>query len=178
MDEKNSSVSSSDPNNDKKFDVFLSFRGDTRNNFTGHLYDEMEQRGIYTFKDDIELERGTYINQALLAAIGDSRCAVVVLSTDYASSRWCLIELAEIVRCMGTRGRILPIFYDVDTSHVQNQSGSFAQAFNKHETDPRHKQDVESWRDAFRKIGSTPDQDGWHVQKNITYVYNSLSIYM
>ncbi|KAK9948406.1 hypothetical protein M0R45_003982 [Rubus argutus] len=41
-----------------EYDVFLSFRGeDTRNNFTDHLYDKLQWRGIKAFRDDPELER-------------------------------------------------------------------------------------------------------------------------
>ena len=81
-----------------KYDVFLSFRGeDTRNNFTDHLYAALNQKGIYTFRDDQKLERGKLITPVLLKAIEDSLFAIVVLSKNYASSTWCLDELAKIM---------------------------------------------------------------------------------
>ncbi|CAI0407929.1 unnamed protein product [Linum tenue] len=41
------------------YDVFLSFRGaDTRHGFVSHLYNALRQRGISTFKDDQNLDRG------------------------------------------------------------------------------------------------------------------------
>ena len=82
---------SSTPGCKYEYDVFLSFRGtDTRNNFTDHLYDRLEQVGISTFRDDERLEQGTEINSGLLRAIDESKIAVVVLSKQYASSSWCL----------------------------------------------------------------------------------------
>ena len=81
-----------------KYDVFLSFRGeDTRNNFTDHLYAALNQKGICTFRDDEKLERGKLITPVLLKAIEDSLFAIVVLSKNYASSTWCLDELAKIM---------------------------------------------------------------------------------
>ena len=95
------SVSSSSATHGRKYDVFLSFRGiDTRTNFTDHLYAALNQKGIFTFRDDEELERGTVISIELLKAIEESRFAIVILSKDYASSSWCLTELAKIIECM------------------------------------------------------------------------------
>ncbi|KAG5108476.1 hypothetical protein JHK84_045383 [Glycine max] len=63
------------------YDVFLSFRGaDTRHGFTGNLYKALDDRGIYTFIDDEELQSGEEITPALLKAIQDSRIAITVLS--------------------------------------------------------------------------------------------------
>ena len=84
-----------------KYDVFLSFKGtDTRTNFTDHLYAALKQKGIFTFRDDEEVRRGTIISLELMNAIEESRFAIVILSKDYASSSWCLTELAKIIECM------------------------------------------------------------------------------
>lgn len=88
-----------------EYDVFLSFRGeDTRKKFTDHLCENLKRRGITAFRDDPQLERGTTISSELPSAIEKSRFAVVVISPNYASSTWCLLELAKIVQCMGKRG--------------------------------------------------------------------------
>ena len=129
--ETNPSSSSSSSPPGKRFDVFLSFRGeDTRNNFTGHLYQALSRSGLCSiFRDDIALPKGKDIGPELMKAIEDSHYAVVVLSENYATSSWCLKELAKIVECMGDSGRIRTIFYHVNPSHVRNVISSDEQCW-------------------------------------------------
>ncbi|XP_042959073.1 TMV resistance protein N-like isoform X18 [Carya illinoinensis] len=139
-----------------KHDVFLSFCGeDTRRSFTDHLYSYLKGKGILVFRDDESLERGTYISQELMQAIQESRYAIVIFSKNYAFSKWCLRELAEIVEWEEKKNlTIIPIFYHVDPSHVRKQRGTFAEAFAAHEKDPMV--DIEesnTWRNAFTKVG-------------------------
>ena len=146
------------------YEVFLSFRGvDTRRGFTDHLYAALQRKGILTFRDDEELERGKSISPELLKAIEESRFAIVIFSRNYAFSTWCLIELAHIVKCMRERKlTIWPIFYDVDPSDVRKQTETFGQAFNDHEK--RFKDNiktVEMWRAALREVANL---SGWHLQ--------------
>ena len=105
-----------------KYDVFLSFRGeDTRRSFTDHLYDALKRMDVLTYRDDEKLERGKSISQELLNAIEESRFAIIIFSRNYASLTWCLNELEKIVRSMKETGlTILPVFYDVEASDVQD----------------------------------------------------------
>ncbi|KAH0775531.1 hypothetical protein KY290_006942 [Solanum tuberosum] len=117
-----------------KYDVFLSFRGkDTRKTFTSHLYEGLRNREIFTFQDDKRLEQGDSISQELLKAIKESQVALIVFSRNYATSRWCLNELVKIIECKEEENgqTVIPIFYDVDPSHVRNQSESFAVALKE-----------------------------------------------
>ena len=118
-----SSSSSSSP---WKYDIFLSFRGeDTCKNFTNHLYFGLKQKGIFNFRDDEKLKQGTFIAPTLLKAIEELWFVVIILSRDYASSRWCLIELTKIIECM-EKTRFLPVFHYVDPSDVRNHRRTFA----------------------------------------------------
>ena len=139
-----------------KYDVFLSFRGEeTRRGFISHLYDELQHgQAIKTFKDDRELEKGATISPELLSAIEQSHLAIVVLSPNYASSTWCLDELAKIVESMETRkNAILPVFLNVDPSDVRHQRSSFAEAFAKYDERFSHDiEKVERWRAALTKV--------------------------
>ncbi|KAL6227677.1 hypothetical protein ACLB2K_001634 [Fragaria x ananassa] len=102
-----------------KYDVFLSFTGETRKGFTHFLYKALQRRGLKVFRDQ-ELGRGTNISSNLLAAIEESRFAIVVLSPKYASSTWCLEELTKIMDCMEVKGTtILPIFYKSQSAKVE-----------------------------------------------------------
>ncbi|XP_042990470.1 disease resistance protein RPV1-like isoform X2 [Carya illinoinensis] len=144
------------------YDVFLNFHGeDTRKSFTDHLYTALEKKGIITFKDDEKLQQGKYISQELLKAIRESRYAIPIISKNYASSRWCLTELAQIVECMRETGlTILPVFYHVDPSEVRNQTGAFAKAFARHEEDPNiDMEKIQTWRVSLKEVGNI---SGWH----------------
>jgi hypothetical protein len=119
-----------------------------------HLYRALELAGIHTFRDDDEIERGANIAAELHKAIQESRVAIIVFSNDYASSRWCLDELAKIMERKRTDGYVVvPVFYKVDPSDVRKQTGCFAQAFAKHED--RFKEEVEKvdeWRKALKDV--------------------------
>ncbi|XP_059455281.1 disease resistance protein RPV1-like [Corylus avellana] len=156
-----SSSSSSSVTRQWAHDVFLSFRGeDTRNNFTAHLYAALDQKCIKTYIDNA-LERGENISPALLKAIEESRISVIVLSQNYASSSWCLDELATILECKETKGQIvLPVFYKVDPSEVRYQRNSFEKAFVKHEK--RFKDDqmkVQRWKSALTQVANLSGYD-------------------
>ena len=142
----------------KKYDVFLSFRGeDTRKNFTDHLYAAFKKSGIETFRDDSKLEAGEEIAPELLKAIQESWCSVIVLSETYTFSGWCLDELAEIVEQRKQRGhKIFPIFYKVDPSDLRKQKGKVGEAFVKH----GNKDKTQSWRTALTEVANLK---GWHL---------------
>ncbi|XP_057458671.1 disease resistance protein RUN1-like isoform X2 [Lotus japonicus] len=141
-------------------DVFLSFRGgDTRASFTSHLYAALQNAGIKVFRDDDSLPRGDQISTSLLQAIEESHISIVVFSTNYADSRWCLDELEKIMDCHRTIGQVvLPVFYDVNPSEVRHQTGEFGKKFHNHikgdnlllyPLGSRWK----SWREALREAG-------------------------
>ncbi|KAJ8760241.1 hypothetical protein K2173_011653 [Erythroxylum novogranatense] len=146
-----SSSSSSSASHPLKYDVFLNFRGeDTRRGFTSHLYAAFRQKALQTFFDDDDLKRGEAIAPALPRAIQDSTVAVLVFSKDYASSSWCLDELAEIIERHRFHGQIvLPVFYEVDPSHLRKQSHNVAAAFVKHGQNPMNAQKIPQWKDAL-----------------------------
>ena len=146
-----------------KYDVFLSFSGrDTRHAFMDHLYCALKQKGVFTYSDDGILMRGESLGVRLSKAIEESRIAIVILSENYPSSRWCLDELAMIVKCKEEMGQILlPVFYGVNPSDVRKQRGPFRRAFAKHERS-YDRQKVISWRDALTKVANL---SGWTVNE-------------
>jgi hypothetical protein len=163
MDNDDVSISSAPGASRHRWDVFLSFRGkDVRDPFTFNLYDSLEKLGVRVFRDDQGLRRGDEINPSLLEAIDDSAASIVILSPNYASSRWCLDELSKICEC---RRLLLPVFYKVDPSDVRRQKGPFEEHFIKHEN--RYGKDVVSrWRRALEKAGGI---SGW-VFNNRWYI--------
>ncbi|KAL1074995.1 hypothetical protein V6Z11_D11G328200 [Gossypium hirsutum] len=155
-----SSATAADMIQARTYDVFLSFRGqDTRDGFVSHLYKHLSRKNIETFIDSEKLRRGDEISEALLTAIQGSRVSVIVFSKDYASSKWCLAELVKIMDC---NKWVVPVFYSVDPRDVRNQTGSFAEAFAKHEENFKHEPEkVKSWRSALTAAGKLA---GWDSQ--------------
>ncbi|XP_050147027.1 disease resistance protein RUN1-like isoform X2 [Malus sylvestris] len=144
------------------YDVFISFRGeDTRKNFTGHLYEALTRAGINAFIDDEELKKGEDLKKKFERAIQGSKISIIVFSRQYANSSWCLEELVKIMECRRTLGQlVLPIFYDVDPSHVRNQTDSFGQLFLEHIDDKK----VERWRTALTEASNL---SGWDLRNTL-----------
>lgn len=144
----------------KKHDVFISFRGDdTRNNFISHLQTAFYHNKIQTFID-YKLSKGDEISPSIVKAIKESNLSVVVLSKDYASSKWCMLELTKILECKKHGGQVvIPVFYKIDPSHVRNQSGTYKKAFEKHERDNKYnKTKLHKWRAALSEVANLA---GW-----------------
>ncbi|XP_042961720.1 disease resistance protein Roq1-like isoform X2 [Carya illinoinensis] len=158
-----SSSSSSSVTSLRWYDVFLSFRGDdTRNTITAHLYHALSQKGICTFIDEDEVKRGDEISPALLQAIEGSRISIIVLSTNYASSTWCLDELLKILECKKSKQQIvLPVFYYIDPSDVRYQGGSFGEALAKHAEKLNVDMKLRLWKEALREVTNLA---GYHLK--------------
>ena len=158
------------------YQVFLSFRGsDTRNGFTGHLYKAFTDKGIHTFIDDRELQRGDEIKPSLNNAIQESRIFIPVFSINYASSSFCLDELVHIIHCYKTKGRlILPVFYGVDPTHIRHQSGSYGEHLTKHEesfqNSKKNMERLHQWKLALTQASNL---SGYHSSPGYCSLLNS-----
>ncbi|KAL2334261.1 hypothetical protein Fmac_015474 [Flemingia macrophylla] len=159
------------------YDVFLSFRGkDTRNGFTGNLYNALRNKGIHTFIDDKELRRGNKIMLALEKAIQESRIFIIVLSQNYASSSFCLNELAYILKFIKGKGLlVLPVFYNVDPSDARHHRGSFGEALAKYEKKfsankgfKNYTQKLEEWKMAMHQAANL---SGFHFKDGVRYEF-------
>ncbi|KAL3746464.1 hypothetical protein ACJRO7_015427 [Eucalyptus globulus] len=136
------------------YDVFLSFRGlDTRHSIVEIVYGNLVRNKILVFRDDEELSSGIGIGEELLLALDDSHMFIPFLSKNYASSIWCLRELAHMVKCGKSVGkRILPIFYDVEVDDVKLESTLYRSALDDHRRWIPEKE-VEEWEEALRYVG-------------------------
>ncbi|KAK4598301.1 hypothetical protein RGQ29_015676 [Quercus rubra] len=152
MEDHNDDAISSSEASRLRWHVFLSFRGeDTRYPFINNLYTTLHNKGIRAFRDDDGLRRGDEIAPTLLDAIEESAASIVVISQNYASSRWCLEELSKICEC---KRLILPVFYLVDPSDVRKQRGPFfGKHFREHEEKGIEKEKVTKWREAMETAG-------------------------
>ncbi|KAI6681214.1 hypothetical protein NL676_035095 [Syzygium grande] len=147
-----------------EYEVFLSFRGpDTRTGITDHLYTRLREAGVRTFRDDEELRIGEEIGPDLLGAIEQSKISIPIFSKSYASSKWCLKELAHLVECRKWKGQIImPIFYYVEPAEVRYQTGGYGQAFLSHENKKRvDDETIPKWRAALNEVGGLK---GWNIE--------------
>ncbi|KAL5574167.1 hypothetical protein UlMin_023764 [Ulmus minor] len=135
-----------------KYDVFISFRGgDTRHNFTSHLYSAFRRNQIKAYIDEVSLGKGDDISRALPKEIKESEILIIIFSTKYASSTWCLNELFRILKCKKEKSQIvLPIFHGVDPSDIRKQKRSYVDPLVEHEqrfNNTIYK--VQEWRQAL-----------------------------
>nr|AXU93625.1 RPP4/RPP5-like protein [Arabidopsis thaliana] len=150
--------SSSSPSN-RRYDVFPSFSGvDVRQTFLSHLIQALGRRSINTFMDH-GIERSCIIADALISAIREARISIVIFSKNYAASTWCLNELVDIHNCSKYFGqKVIPVFYDVDPSHVRKQTGEFGDFFKKTCEDKPEDQ-KQRWVQALTDISNIAGED-------------------
>ncbi|CAN1252558.1 Disease resistance protein L6 [Linum perenne] len=153
-----------------EYEVFLSFRGtDVRLTFADYLYTCLDRSKIRTFRDEEELRKGETIGLSLVKAITESKIYIPIFSKNYASSKWCLQELAKMVDCWknggGGKGQhiILPVFYLIDPRDVRHpNSGSYKEAFEQHSL-KHHPETVLEWKNALQEVGK---MKGWHITES------------
>ncbi|KAE9613785.1 hypothetical protein Lal_00016388 [Lupinus albus] len=162
-------ASSSPPNAfhvPKKYDVFISFRGeDTRGNFVSHLLSSLERQKRTHVYIDYMLQLGSEISEELFKAIEDAEISIVVFSENYSSSRWCLDELVKIMECKREKEHyyVIPVFYHVTPTQVRNQTESYKIAFEQHAGKPENGTDkLNKWREALVQAANLA---GKHVCK-------------
>ncbi|KAL0842993.1 hypothetical protein Bca101_016238 [Brassica carinata] len=162
--------------------VFPSFRGeDVRRNFLSHIQMEFQRKGITPFIDN-EIRRGESIGPELLKAIRGSKIAIILLSRNYASSKWCLDELVEIMKCREELGQtVMAVFYEVDPSDVKKLTGDFGRVFRK-TCASKTKECIGRWKQALGEVAtiagyhsSNWDTEAAMIKKIATDISNMLN---
>ncbi|CAL9247718.1 unnamed protein product [Arabidopsis halleri] len=165
-----------------KHHVFPSFHGaDVRTTILSHIMETFRRKGIDTFIDN-NIERSKSIGPELKEAIRGSKIAIVLLSKNYASSSWCLDELAEIMNCREVLGQIvMTIFYEVEPTDIKKQTGDFGKAFRK-TCKGKTKEHIERWRKALQDVATIAGEHSrnWRneaamIEKIATDVSNMLN---
>ncbi|KAF8019299.1 hypothetical protein BT93_G0087 [Corymbia citriodora subsp. variegata] len=129
------------------YEVFLSFRGgDVHKGFIQFLYRGLVDSGIDTFIDYDGIEFGEKIMPKILQVIRHTDICIPVFSDDFASSKSCLKEVAEMVEFNRT---IMPIFYDVSPSVVGEQKGNYQKSFCTHAALGVMSATIDTWKKAL-----------------------------
>ncbi|XP_030550644.1 uncharacterized protein LOC115755403 [Rhodamnia argentea] len=146
-----------------KWHVFLNYRGpDTRRGFAAYLYISLVAAKIKVFSTYDPSLIGTYVGCEIQNAIDHCKISIPILSENYASSCYCLDELAQMVECKRTKGqKIMPIFYKVKPSNVRDVSHRFGEDMRLHK-ELVNEIAYERWERALREVGSSK---GWVSEK-------------
>ncbi|XP_030440178.2 TMV resistance protein N-like [Syzygium oleosum] len=143
--------------------VFVCFRGsDLRYGFLTHLYAALDQTGMFIYKEIDDSRKGGKISAAIFKAIAESEFAIIIFSENFASSRWCLLELTEIMsRKNWTQLVVLPVFFKVKPSDVRRVEGIYGRDMRMHqERSTTDRESVRMWKCALHEAGSLM---GWHL---------------
>ncbi|XP_030466232.1 disease resistance protein L6-like [Syzygium oleosum] len=139
------------------YDVYLSYKGpDTHYSIVNYLHYWMLGERISVYSEDYDLRSNEGIGEEILQALANSNIYIPVFSRNYASSHWCLRELAHMVKCtLESKGkrRILPIFYDVEIDDVKLETDLYKNDLDKHRTNFDHNE-VKSWKEALIEVAT------------------------
>ncbi|KAG0615472.1 hypothetical protein M758_5G044100 [Ceratodon purpureus] len=132
------------------YDVFLNHRGpDVKGGFVAHLHDALRSAGLNPFLDKTSLVKGNPAFTSIDAALEVAKVHIAVVSRGYAESKYCLSELAAMMR---SGKPVIPVLYNVEPAELRRvERGPFAAAFKKHKSrEPL--ETVQEWADALRKL--------------------------
>lgn len=137
-------------------DVVLSSSSKDADDFSSLLCRRLTSEGIRVLRgeDGQEVEGDTTTTSQELPIKESIKFAIVILSENYASSPRLLEELSQILERKRVSGiSVLPVFYDVKPSDVEQQTGVFGESFNKNvrvfKEDPEK---VLRWRIALTEV--------------------------
>ncbi|KAG0615433.1 hypothetical protein M758_5G040900 [Ceratodon purpureus] len=132
------------------YDVFLNHRGpDVKGGFIAHLHDALRTAGLNPFLDKTSLVKGNPAFTSIDAALEVAKVHIAVVSRGYAESKYCLSELAAMMR---SGKPVIPVLYNVEPAELRRvEKGPFAAAFKKHKSRETAER-VEEWADALRKL--------------------------
>ncbi|KAL1212248.1 Disease resistance protein RRS1B [Cardamine amara subsp. amara] len=168
-------------------DVFIvSSCDDTRYSFVSHLSAALKRLNITVIEEDdknLLPETKPYLPKKTRLAIERSKICVVILSENFAFSKHSLTTLVEVIEWRhGKAGTtVVPVFYGVDRSVVEQQIGKFGEAFAKHDTcEPKDR--VTEWKNALMEaahikeglISNNESSDLKLVEDIVSYVHERL----
>lgn len=147
---------------ERSYDVFVSFCGeDTRRTFISHLYRSFVEKGIQIFRDETKVNPADHPSRIHLGPIGRPEIALIVISRNYAYSRWCLEELVEILK-LSRKGSLMvfPVYYGIDHINISLQPEEFGKEFLSETPDK-----LQSWSEALAELGNMAGENSnnWYL---------------
>ncbi|CAI9269286.1 unnamed protein product [Lactuca saligna] len=129
------------------------------------------------------MDTGVYLKPGWESAIKASRASVVVLSTNYAHSQWCLNGLALILEQHST---VIPIFYHVEPSFFEDAMAGFRrvmEAMTNEDKRSRLAEKIDRWNKACTQVATLKGmqlgfdrRETEFIQDFVKYIYRRLRI--
>ena len=104
----------------RPYDAFISYAHEDGMDVAARLEEGLARRGLRAWRDETRLRLGDTLSDEIMRGLDNSSHAIVVVSPAYADRRWTMIELGGMMRG-GFKGRIIPVLYKTDRSHVASR---------------------------------------------------------
>ena len=146
-----------DPVLPKHHNIFLSHSG-AQKEFVEQLCVDLESRHRFPFFDkrSSSLPKGESFPSHIKAAVAQCKMMVVVVSEEYFTSKWPMIELNGFVQASKTKAnskKILPLFYGLNVkefSESERQKKWFTKWEEMAKADDRIK--VDEWKESLERL--------------------------
>jgi TIR domain len=120
-----------------EYDVFISHASEDKDSFVRALARALEARRIRVWYDEFTLQPGDSLRRSIDRGLLTSQAGIVILSQAFFTKRWPAYELDGLVELQNStgddntpdadqRGRIIPVWHDVDVNTVRRFSPSLA----------------------------------------------------
>ena len=147
---------------DKKCKIFLSHAGPEKS-FVKELHKELQRVyhfGTFFDKDDDSLPKGEKFPERIFHAAKNCELAIVVMSDEYFSRKWPMLELKTFIEAQQTRPelKILPVFYKLSVEGFKQPKRqlSYERSWDCHLSSCSTSKDANcQWEDASKLISST-----------------------
>eukprot|EP01018_Ginkgo_biloba_P013544 Gb_18730 [translate_table: standard] len=132
-------------------DVFINHRGvDVKKTLATNIYHTLRGMGLHVFLDVEEFELGDDLPVKIQDAMSTASVHLAIFSKNYARSPWCLAELAFMMK---TGGKIIPVFYNTEVSHIRYLKGDYGAAFAEHRSKGRYdSRKLQEWEEALKNV--------------------------
>ena len=112
---------------DRSWDVFISHASEDKGHLVRSLARALSDLGVRVWYDEFSLKPGDSISASIDRGLADSRIGLIVLSPHFIGKRWPGRELAGLTAiAMSGRGRIIPVWHQVELHEVLNFSPPLA----------------------------------------------------
>jgi hypothetical protein len=111
-----------------KWDVFISYASEDKEQFVKPLAQILDTMGVVVWYDEFSLENGDSLSSSIDRGLSNSKYGIVVISKAFITKNWPKYELQGLIarQMAGKKKSILPIWHDINRKEVTRFSPSLA----------------------------------------------------